>query len=175
MKAGTVIRRFLIPSIFVSAYYYLKFRCIISPRAEVELSSLLEIGRKTGIGSFTKIKASYGPLRIGSHCSIGTNCAISSDEGGVYIGDDCLIGSNVTIISNSYRYDDLETPMRLQARVSKGVHIGDNVFIGPNSCINDGAQIGSGAIIAPGSMVTGKIPENTVAQGAPAKPIFKRR
>ena len=100
MEIGKVIRRFLIPSVFVSLYYWLKFGCKISPRAEVELSSNLRIGRNTNIGSFSKIKVSDGPLTIGKNVSIAVGCDIGSGEKGIVIGDDCLIGPHVNIIGN---------------------------------------------------------------------------
>ncbi len=175
MKAAKIIRRFLVPSFAVTGIYAWKYGCMISPRAEVELSPLLKIGKGTQIGSFTKIKASDGPLEIGSQVSIGTNCFISSHTGGVTIGDYCLISPNVTIIGNNYRYDRLDMPICLQEKTSKGITIGRNVWIGAGVCILDGARIGDGAIIAPNSVVSGKIQENAIAQGNPAKVVFVRR
>ena len=170
-----LIRRFLVPSIVVSVYYFFKYRCKISARAEVELSSNLVIGKNTQISSFTKIKASDGPLVIGRDCSIAAGTNIGSATGGVYIGNDCLIGNNVSIIGNTYKFDQLDVPFRIQGHKSIGVKIADNVFIGSGAVINDGAEIGMGAIVVPNSFVTGKIPENAIVQGAPAKVIFIRR
>ncbi len=175
MKISKLIRRFFIPSIVVSVYYFLKYRCKVSTRAEVELNSNLVIGKNTQISSFTKIKASDGPLVIGRDCSIGTGSSIGSQAGGIYIGNDCLIGNNVCIIGNSYKFDKLDVPFRIQGHKSIGVKIADNVFIGSGAVINDGVEIGSGAMVTPNSFVTGKIPENAIVQGAPAKVVFIRR
>jgi acetyltransferase-like isoleucine patch superfamily enzyme len=175
MSLGKLARRFFVPSSLVSLYYFIKFGCKISLRAEVELSPWLKIGKNTRIGSFTKIKASSGPLEIGSNCSVGVGCSIGSGKGGLFIGDDCLIGSNVSIIGSSYKFDDVNIPMRLQGFNSKGVKIGNDVFIGNGACINHGAVIGSGVVVAPNSLVTGRIPENSIIQGAPAKVVFVRR
>jgi acetyltransferase-like isoleucine patch superfamily enzyme len=175
MNAGSFVRRFLVPRWGVSLYYFLKYRCRVSTRAEVELSPLLRIGLRTEISSFTKIKASYGPLHIGRNCFIGAGCFISSHQGGVVIGDDCLISPNVTIISNNYVYQRLNVPIWQQGSTSKGVRIGDNVWIGSGACILDGSFIGSGAIISANSVVCGSIPENAIVQGNPAKLIFLRR
>lgn len=163
------------PSFLVTIVYALKYRCMVSPRSEVELSPFLTIGKGTQISSFCKIKASDGPLRIGSNVAIGTNCFISSDKGGVSIGDDCMVSPNVTIIGNNYRYDRLDIPIRKQEKTSKGIRIGANVWLGAGVAVLDGAIIGSGAIVAPNSVVTTEIPENAVAQGNPAKVIFTRR
>ncbi|HEV7517831.1 MAG TPA: acyltransferase, partial [Thermoanaerobaculia bacterium] len=172
----TVLRRFLLPRAWITLRAYLRFRCLVSPRAEVELSPHLSIGKGSCIGSFTKLKSADGPFTIGRNVDIATGCFLSSHTAGVAIGDDCLIGPNVSIIGNNYNYDDLETPIRLQAKTSaKGIRIGANVWIGAGSAILDGAEIGSGAILAPNSVVSGAIPENAVVQGNPGKVIFTRR
>ncbi|MBE0664783.1 MAG: acyltransferase [Chrysiogenales bacterium] len=175
MNVTSFVQRFLLPRWVISLYYFLKYRCKVSTRAEVELSPLLSIGRGSEVSSFTKIKASYGPLRIGARCSIGAGCFLSSHQGGLTIGDDCLISPNVTIIANNYNYQRLDVPIREQGSQSRGVRIGSNVWIGSGVCVLDGAQIGSGVIVAPNSVVSGKIPDHVIVQGSPAKVIFTRR
>ena len=175
MRLKKIIRRFLVPSFLITIIYLIKYRCKISPKAEVELSSLLTIGRKTQISSFCKIKATDGPLTIGSNVSIGTCCFISSDKMGVEIGDYCLISPNVAIVGNNYKYDKLDVPICMQEKTSKGIRIGNNVWIGANTTILDGVTIGHNVIVSPNSVVSRKIPDNTIIQGNPAKVIFTRR
>jgi acetyltransferase-like isoleucine patch superfamily enzyme len=175
MRLGTVVRRFLVPGPVVTLWALAKYGCRISPKAEVEITPWLAIGAKSVIGSFTKVKASDGPLRIGRHVEIANGCVITSHAAGLEIGDDCLIGPNVSILGNNYRYDRLDVPIRLQEKVSKGIRIGANVWIGANCVILDGADIGAGSILTPGAVVSGKIPENSIVQGNPAKVIFTRR
>jgi acetyltransferase-like isoleucine patch superfamily enzyme len=139
------------------------------------MSPHLTFGRNTQVSSFCKIKASDGPVAIGQEVSIGASCFISSDRMGVKIGDYCLIGPNVSIIGNNYNYDRLDIPICRQGTQSAGISIEDNVWIGAGTVVLDGASIGQGAIIAPNSVVSARIPENTIAQGNPAKVIFKRR
>lgn len=176
MKPGTVLRRFLTPGFVVTLRGYLKYGCLISPKAEVEITSQLSIGRKSIISSFTKIKATAGPLLIGKNVEISNGCVITSHDTGTYIGDDCLIGPNVSIIGNNYHYDRLDVPIRLQGKSSaKGVRIAENVWIGAGCVILDGADVGAGAILTPNSVVSGRIPANAIATGNPAKVIFTRR
>lgn len=175
MKIMQLLRRFLMPGSFITLIYLIKYRCMISPKAEVELSPLLVFGKKTVISSFCKIKASGGPLTIGSNVSIGTSCFISSSIKGVEIGDDCLIGPNTSIIGNKYKYDKLDTPICMQEKTSDGIKVGKNVWIGAGTVIIDGATIGDNVIIGPNSVVTKSIPDNAIAQGNPAKTIFIRR
>jgi acetyltransferase-like isoleucine patch superfamily enzyme len=175
VKFGQVARRFLIPSFVVTLIYFLKYRCMVSLKAEVELSKLIRFGKGTDISSFVKLKANGGNLEIGKNVSVGTGCFISADTGGVSIGDYTMVGPNSSIIGNVYRYNKLDVPICLQEKTSKGIHIGENVWIGAGSVVVDGARIESGVIVAPNSVVTGKLPENSIAQGNPAKVIFQRR
>lgn len=175
MKLAKILNRFLIPSFVVTGIYLLKYKCKVSPRAEVDLSTFLVIGKGAQIGSFCKIKAADGPMTIGANVSIATGCFISSGSGGVIIGDYSMIGPNVTIIGNNYKYDKLDVPMCLQEQTSKGVTIGRDVWIGAGASILDGASIGDGVIITPNSVVSTKIPNLEIVQGNPGKVIFKRR
>jgi acetyltransferase-like isoleucine patch superfamily enzyme len=176
MKPGTLVRRFLTPGFVVTLWGYLKYGCMISPKAEVEITSHLSIGRKSVIASFTKVKATDGPLTIGRNVEIANGCVITSHAAGTEIGDDCLIGPNVSIIGNNYRYDRLDVPIRLQEKVSpKGIRIGNDVWIGSGCVLLDGAHVGSGSILTPNSVVSSRIPENSIVQGNPGKVIFTRR
>jgi acetyltransferase-like isoleucine patch superfamily enzyme len=175
LTAGKFVRRFLIPSIGVTLILYVRYGAFVSPRAEVELSPLLRVGRKAKVASFSKIKAGSGPLTIGAGTAIATGCFIAAGKAGTHIGDGCLIGANCTIVSNTYRFDDLDVPFFGQGEDSKGTVIGNNVFIGSNSVIADGAVIEDNVMIGAQSLVTGKIPKNSIAQGNPAKVIFTRR
>jgi acetyltransferase-like isoleucine patch superfamily enzyme len=174
MNPGQIARRFL-PGHIVSLVYWLKFGCFVSPRAEVELTKNIQIGRRTQISSFCKIKASDGPLTIGADTSIGTSCFIAAGQAGASIGNDCLISPLVTILASDYRYQELNVPIRRQGQTSKGVRIADNVWLGAGVAVLDGSDIGEGAIIAPNSVVSFRVPPNAIIQGNPAKVIFTRR
>lgn len=175
MRISKIARRFLVPSSIVSIIYGIKYGCLISHRAEVELSKNLTIGKRTQIGSFTKIKASDGKLNIGEDCFIGNNCFITADAAGVTIGAYSMISASVSIIGNNYRYDDLSIPVSQQEKTSRGITIGEDVWIGASCVILDGSEIGEHCIVAPGSVVSGTIPANSVVQGNPAVVVFERR
>lgn len=175
LTAGKVVRRFLIPSIGVTIIVYFRSGAFVSPRAEVELSSLLRIGRRSKISSFSKLNAGAGPLSIGANTSIGTGCFIGAGKAGTRIGDNCLIAANCTIVSSTYRYGELDVPFVKQGTDSKGTVIGNNVFIASNCVVVDGAVIEDNVMVGAGSLVIGRIPKNSVAQGNPAKVIFTRR
>lgn len=175
MNLAKIFKRFFIPSFLVTIIYFVKYRCKVSPRSEVDLSKLLQIGKGTQISSFCKIKATNGPMTLGENVSVATGCFISSDTGGVEIGEYSMIGPNVVIVGNNYKYDKLDVPMCLQESTSKGIQIGRDVWIGAGSAILDGAIIGESVIIASNSVVSSKIADYSIVQGNPAKVVFKRR
>lgn len=175
MKFGTLLRRFLIPGWYVSTVCFMRFRAQVSPRAEVELSGNLRLGRGTVVGSFTKIKAAEGMLTTGAHTQIATGCFLDAQAGGLSIGRGVLIGANSVIVTGSYKHDRMGMPLNEQGFTSRGTRIGDNTFIGSNCVILDGSDIGNDVIIAPVSVVSGKVPPRVVVSGNPARIIFKRR
>ncbi len=175
MRFNKIFQRFLIPHSLTTLLYWIKYRCFISMRAEIEWTANLNIGVNTQISSFCKIKASDGPVCIGSNVSIGTGSFIASGEREIKIGDYCLISPNVTIVSVNYRHDRIDIPIVHQGKTSKGISIGDNVWIGAGATILDGTQIGNGVIITPNTVVSSHVPENAIVSGNPAKVIFMRR
>jgi acetyltransferase-like isoleucine patch superfamily enzyme len=175
MRPAKLAQRFLLPGFVISLVYAFRFGALVSPRAEVELSPLLKLGKGTKISSFTKIKATDGHMAIGARVSIGTGCFIHAGSGGVTIGDDSMISPNVSIVGSNYRYERLDLPIQRQGETSKGVAIGNDVWIGVGCAILDGAVIGDHAIVAPNAVVSGHVAENAIAVGNPAKAIFTRR
>lgn len=175
MRLQTLLRRFFVPPIVTSLLCLIKYRAFVSPRAEVEMSGHLKLGKGARISAFAKVKASNGPLVIGRNAQLATGCFVSGQPGGLEIGEDALIGPNCALLSGNYRFDRLDVPIRLQGQRSKGTRIGRNVLLGANSVVLDGAQVGNGVIVAPNSVVSGRIPDNAIVQGNPAKVVFTRR
>ncbi len=172
---GLMMRRFLVPSIFVTLYGMLRWRANISPRAEVELSSNLQLGHKTTVSSFSKIKCTDGVLKTGERCGFASGCFVDAGEGGIEMGDHVICGPNVVIIASNYRYENIDQPLEEQGHTSKGIRIGRNVWIGANSVVADGAVIGDNCIVVAGSLVNRRYPPNTIIQGTPAKVVLQRR
>jgi acetyltransferase-like isoleucine patch superfamily enzyme len=169
-----MLRRFLLPAPLVSVAAWLKWRAQVSPRAEVELSSNLELGAGTVVSSFAKIKSSQGRLVTGRECGFASGCFIAPGPGGIELGDDVICGPNVVIVAMNYRYGTLEVPFSQQGVSSLGVRIGRNVWIGANSTILDGAVIGDNSIVVANSLVNRRFPPNVIIQGNPAKVILQR-
>lgn len=173
-SVGRLVRRFMLPASIVSLIGFLRWRARISWRAEVELSSNLQLGPANTISSFAKIKSADGIVRTGRECGFATGCFVASDSGGIEMGDHVVCGPNVAIIACNYRYAALDVPFDQQGTSSLGVRIGSNVWIGANSTILDGSVIGDNTIVVANSLVNRRFPPNVIVQGNPAKVILRR-
>lgn len=87
------------------------------------------------------------------------------------IGKYCKITEGVHILCHDYSRSVLRMAYGEIIAEAQKTHIGDNVFIGINSTILMGSNIGNNVIIGAGSVISGKIPDNVVAAGNPAKII----
>jgi acetyltransferase-like isoleucine patch superfamily enzyme len=108
---------------------------------------------------------------------IGTDCLIfstnfSTEPYLIKIGDHVVIGPSVTLITHDGsiwifrdRFPDIT--------VFGKIIVGNNSFIGSHSMILPNTEIGSNCIIGAGSVVRGKIPDNSVVMGNPGKVVMK--
>ncbi len=174
MKIGKLVRRFLLPGPLRTLYFGIRYRAFVSPRAEVDVTSNLVLGRGATISAFAKVKATDGPVVIGPRASIGSGCFISSGTAGIRIGADSMIAANVAIVANNHVYDRLDVPIRTQGHRSEGIEIGHDVWIGANAAILDGTRLDAQVIVTAGAVVSGAIPARKIVSGNPARIFFER-
>lgn len=88
----------------------------------------------------------------------------------VSIGDGCLFAGNVDVTcSDMHSIIDLANGMRINPPQDVMIH--DRVWLGQNAMVLKGAKIGAGSIIGANSVVTGPVPENSLAVGSPARVV----
>lgn len=87
------------------------------------------------------------------------------------IGDNVVICAKTTILTHDYSHTVLCTKYGQNIGDAKPVTIGNNVFIGIGTLIVMGTEIGNNVIIGAQSVVHGKIPDDCVVAGNPAKVI----
>ena len=121
-----------------------------------------------------------GKITIEDVSSIGPRTYIGAVNA-ITIGSHTAIGDDVTILDNNFhpvtpadrrwlREQPYESPYRLWRYAdSKPIVIGQNVWVGNNARINKGVTIGDNAVIAACSVVTKDVPANCIAAGNPAK------
>lgn len=115
---------------------------------------------------------------IKSGCRIGKNTFFYSPKTTtidtqnacfITIGNNCKITQGVTILAHDFSYSILRPIYHEVPKKAAMTEIGDNVFIGLNSIILMGSKIGNNVIIGAGSVVSGRIPDNEVWGGNPAR------
>lgn len=112
----------------------------------------------------------HATFSMGRRSSIGFNSVVSVKHQ-ITIGDECAISWNCTIIDNDmHRIQELPENVKVNTKKNKVV-IGNHVWVGAGVMILQGVTIGDNSVIAAGSIVTRDIPPNTLAAGAPAKPV----
>lgn len=152
----------------------------ISQLADIEPSvrgTLIQIGARTMVDSFVKIKPAggSGEVVIGEDCAINSGTVIYTGNG-VRIGDGVAIAANCTLAPTNHAVADRDTPIRLQGfQPSKGgIVIEDDVWLGAGVVVLDGAVIHKGAVIGAGAVVRGEIPAYAIMAGTPLRQIGAR-
>jgi virginiamycin A acetyltransferase len=152
----------------------------ISALADIEDSirgTLIEIGPRTVIDAFVKIKPAggMGDVVIGADCAINSGTVIYTGNG-VRIGDAVAIAANCTLAPTNHAVADTTRRIRDQGfQASKGgIVIEEDAWLGANVVVLDGAIIRKGAVLAAGSVVRGEVPAYEIHAGAPARRIGRR-
>lgn len=152
----------------------------ISPLADIEESmrgTLIEIGPRTMIDAFVKIKPAggSGDVVIGADCALNSGTVIYTGNG-VRIGEGVLIAANCTLAPTNHEFRDRDRRIRDQGFMPSrgGIIIEDDVWLGANVVVLDGAVIGRGCIVAAGAVVRGELEPYSIYAGAPAKRVGTR-
>lgn len=87
------------------------------------------------------------------------------------IGEYCKITAGTTILTHDYSRSVLRRVYGDVIGDGAETVIGNNVFIGMHSIILMGSHIGNNVIVGAGSVVSGRIPDNVVVAGNPARVI----
>ena len=139
----------------------------------------IRIGAATMIGPQVALSAGMVP---GQRCigdtvvSIGDRCLIGRGSGivghlSIEIGDDVWTGHHVYITDQNHGFDDPTRPISQQVQPERPVRIGSGSWIGHGSVILPGTTIGRNVVIGANSVVSGDVPDFSVAVGAPARVV----
>lgn len=134
-------------------------------------NSFLRMRLKSGSNKLRIKYLRHKGATIGDNCLIFT-IAFSTEPYLIEIGDHCVVSSGTTFITHDgavWLFRDKHPNMTIFGKIT----VGNNTFIGMNCTILAGAEIGSNCIIGGGSVVRGKIPDNSVVMGNPAKVVMK--
>lgn len=152
---------------------------ICFPPTTIMNERYIRIGSATMIGPNVALSAGMVP---GQECisevvvSIGDRCLIGRGSGivghlSIDIGDDVWTGHHVYITDQNHGYVDPDLPIARQVQPERPVSIGAGSWLGHGAVILPGARIGRNVVIGANSVVTGEIPDFSIAVGAPARVI----
>lgn len=129
------------------------------------------------IGRNSILSCKGGKITLEERVNVGFNCEIFSSNN-VRIGKDNLIAAYTYIVGGgNYKLDNLDIPMNQQPDFSGkgGIETEENVWLAAHVVLLDGTKVRKGSVVAAGAIVSGEIPEYSIAGGIPAKIIKSRR
>jgi acetyltransferase-like isoleucine patch superfamily enzyme len=138
----------------------------------------ISIGDGCIIGPFTSLSAGVSPddvpdlliVRIGDRCVIGKGSAVIGHES-IDIGDDVWTGNHVYVTDANHGYVDPDQPVGRQFAAPRPVRIGSGSWLGHGALVLGGANVGEHVVVGAGAVVTGDLPDYSVAVGNPARVI----
>jgi len=141
----------------------------------------IHIGASTMFGPQITLSAGMVPgqqmvsdpvISVGDRCLFGKGSGIVGHLQ-IVIGDDVWTGHHVYITDQNHGYEDVSLPISMQVMPERPVSIGDGSWLGHGTVVLPGARIGRHVVIGANSVVTGHIPDFSVAAGVPAR-VIKR-
>ena len=151
--------------------------CII--QANVVIGDGCELGEGCIIGPYSSLSAGVMPgqvidhspvVTIGDHVLIGKGSGIVGHNS-VEIGDHVFTGHHVYITDANHGYEDRSLPIGRQFAPTRPVRVGSGSWLGHGTVVLPGADIGRNVAVGAGSVVTGALPDFSVAVGNPARVI----
>ena len=175
LRVANLAARYLVPRPVVSLYYYMRDRCLVHPKAHVQLSFKIRFGKGTTIRQYAIINTSGGRVSLGEGCELGPFSMIVTKTKDVRIGDHVRMGPHVSMTASNRNYMRRDTLIVDQGVREEGITIGNDVWIGAGSVITDGVKIGEGTVIASGAVVAKDVEPYSIVAGVPAKLIGERK
>lgn len=129
-----------------------------------------------GVGLNVHRGAHFGSgrnVKVGDYANLGESLRLNG-RGGVTLGDHVLMGPDVIIYSGTHTFSRTDIPIQRQPMRYAPVVIGNDVWLGARVIVLPGVTIGDGCVIGANSVVTGDLPPNAIAAGAPARVIDRR-
>jgi acetyltransferase-like isoleucine patch superfamily enzyme len=152
---------------------------ICFPVAALYGEEYIELGEGCIIGPYSSLSAGVMPghvidhspvVKIGDRVLIGKGSGIVAHHT-VEIGDDVFTGHHVYITDANHGYEDVALPIGRQFAPPRPVKIGAGSWLGHGTIVLPGAHVGCHVAVGAGSVVTGTLPDFSVAVGNPARVI----
>jgi acetyltransferase-like isoleucine patch superfamily enzyme len=134
----------------------------------------IDIGDGAFIGRGSILSCKDGDIELGAGANLGFHCEIFSGSR-VRVGRHALFAAYAYVVGGGHDFERPDVPVIEQARVSRGVELGDNVWLGTGAKVMDGVRIGSHVIVGANAVVNADLPDRAVAVGVPARVLRVRQ
>ncbi|HLS81593.1 MAG TPA: acyltransferase [Steroidobacter sp.] len=159
--------------IFIGNGVVIDDNCVLDARGAGEQGVRLADGVLLSRG--VQIRSKCGPIYVGKDVNIGDYTVIVS-QSGVHIGDGAAIAGACQIMGGAFAVSEFTKPAAERVSSSAGpIHIGAGAWLATAALVLDGASVGEDTIVSAGSVVASNVPARCVAQGNPARPVFRVR
>lgn len=141
----------------------------IWPCADIRLMNNIRIGKRCVFQG--------GPnsvIILEDNVTINDGCFITSLFK-ITIGEGTSIGEYTSIRDYNHKFDEVEIAIKQQDYYGAPIEIQTDCWIGRGCIVLPGVIIGKGSVIGANSVVTKDIPPYSIAAGAPARVIKKRK
>lgn len=132
----------------------------------------ISLGDRVFVGRNTILYCKGGDIVVGPGVSFSANCQVASMRR-VEVGAGTVVGSFSYFLSGG-EYDPASpVPFARQSGTyeARALRIGENCWIGAHVTVTDRGEIGEHCVVGAGAVVTGPLPPNSVAVGAPARVV----
>lgn len=114
-------------------------------------------------------------VEIGRGVFIGQDVILETSRPDlISIGDEAILSVRATVIAHFRGKSPAERAAAAHDGADRfSVRIGEQAFVGPGAIVLEGVTIGRGAVVTAGSVVTSSVPDQTMVQGNPARPVAR--
>jgi len=132
----------------------------------------ITIGSGVFLGRGTILSCKNGDIVLGDHVNVGFHSEIFSGSS-VAVGSYGLLAAYTYLAGGGHEFARA-VPVIEQARTSRGIVLGENVWLGTGAKVLDGVRIGKDVVVGAGAVVAEDLPEGVVAVGVPARVVRSR-
>jgi acetyltransferase-like isoleucine patch superfamily enzyme len=141
--------------------------------AKGETNHGIDVGSGAFIGRGSILSCKDGDIVLGDHANLGFHTEIFSGSS-VRVGRHGLFAAYAYLVGGGHEFDRVDVPVIEQARASKGIVLGDNVWLGTGAKVLDGVTLGSNVVVGANAVVAENLPDGVVAAGIPARVLRSR-
>lgn len=133
----------------------------------------ITLGNGVFLGRGTILSCKDGDIVLEDHVNIGFHSEVFSGSS-VIVGRYGLFAAYTYLVGGGHEFDRPGLPVIEQARNSRGIVLGENVWLGTGVKVLDGVRIGRDVVVGANAVVTEDLPDGIVAVGAPARVVRRR-